>query len=227
MVILLPLAVLFTGCAHRTNTHITVPPPPVSESSSETATEKEAGKNAEPEYMETGIAAWYPPYHNRRSANGEVYDGSLLTAAHRTLPLNTVARITNLQTNHSVVVRITDRGPFIEGRMLDLSVQAAKQIDVWRTGLALVKLEVLWAPASIEHGGRWCVQIGAFNSGERATQFKEELKRRYPTAELLQFPGPAGKWLRIRLKGDDKERTALMWREITAPEGAAFLTRLD
>src|SRR5208337_2503666 len=102
-----------TACGHKVNTHVTVPPPPAaesnpeipSESSPEIPTVNEAGKNAEPEYVETGIAAWYPPYRNRRTANGEVYDGTLLTAAHRTLPLNTVARITNLKTDRSIVVR--------------------------------------------------------------------------------------------------------------------------
>src|ERR1051326_1568082 len=83
------------------------------------------------------------------------------TAAHRTIPLNSVARVTNLANGRSTMVRITDRGPFIEGRILDLSLAAAQEIDVWRPGVAKVKVEVLEAPAPIDSGGRWCVQIGA------------------------------------------------------------------
>ena len=88
-----------------------------------------------------------------------------LTAAHCTLPLNSIVRVTNPATGHSVTVRITDRGPFIDGRILDLSLEAAKQVDVWRPGTAKVRLEVYSAPAAIDHGGRWCVQIGAFSVG--------------------------------------------------------------
>src|SRR5438128_160098 len=78
-------------------------------------------------YAELGIASWYgSPYHNRRAANGEVYDMNQMTAAHRTLPLNSIVRVTNPQTGNSVIVRITDRGPFIGERMLDLSLAASK-----------------------------------------------------------------------------------------------------
>src|SRR5436309_1552552 len=90
-----------------------------------------------PLYTELGLASWYgPPYHNRRGANGEVYDMNAMTAAHRTLPLNSLVRVTNPQTGHSAVVRITDRGPFIGERMLDLSLAAAKAVDVWTAGVA-------------------------------------------------------------------------------------------
>jgi len=115
-------------------------------------------------YVETGMASWYgPPYHNRRASNGEVFDMNALTAAHRTLPLGSIVRVTNLQTEHSVVVRINDRGPFVTGRVIDLSLAAAKAIDVWRPGTAKVKLLVLESPAPIDRGGRWCVQIGAIH----------------------------------------------------------------
>jgi len=71
---------------------------------------------------ETGLASWYgPPYHARRGSNGEIYNMHAMTAAHRTLPLGTIVRVTNLKTNHSALVRITDRGPFIPGRVVDLS----------------------------------------------------------------------------------------------------------
>ncbi len=85
-----------------------------------------------------------------------------MTAAHRTLPLGSIVRVTNLKTGHSALVRITDRGPFIPGRILDLSLAAAKQVDVWLPGVATVRIDVLETPAPLNIGGRWAVQIGAF-----------------------------------------------------------------
>lgn len=175
-----------------------------------------------------GVASWYgPPYHNRKAANGEIFDMNQLTAAHRTLPLNSIARVTNLQTGSSTIVRITDRGPFIEGRMLDLSLGAAKAIDVWRPGLATVRLEVLRTPSPITTGGRWCVQIGAFTSKEEAARLKQDLMRRYRQAQVLQFTGPTGDWVRIRVAGDDKQRAQEVARDTRTSEGAVFLVRLD
>jgi len=176
-----------------------------------------------------GYASWYgPPYHNRRGANGEIFDMNQLTAAHRTLPLNSVVRVTNLQTNHSTIVRITDRGPFVPDRIIDLSAAAAKAVDVWRPGTAKVRLDVLGAPADISQGGRWCVQIGAIQDAEAATELKEKLTRRYRTAKVLEFASPVGDyWIRIRVPEDDKHRAEELARENTTPEGNIFLVRLD
>lgn len=181
-----------------------------------------------PVYVEEGIASWYgPPYHNRRGSNGEIYDMHAMTAAHRTLPLNSVVRVTNVATHHSAIVRITDRGPFIKGRMLDLSMAAAQAVDVWRAGLARVRIEVLETPAPIERGGRWCVQIGAFQSTDDATELKEKLQARYHTAKVLQFTGPTGEWLRVRVSDDDKQRAESLAAETKVDEGGVFLVRLD
>lgn len=178
--------------------------------------------------METGLASWYgPPYHNRRGANGEVYDMHGMTAAHRTLPLNSLARVTNLATGRSAVVRITDRGPFVEGRILDLSLAAAQAVDVWRPGVARVRLEVLETPAPIERGGRWAVQIGAFEDADQASRLKNRLARRYQTARVLQFSGPTGEWLRVRVAEDDRRRAQQVAQETHTDQGAVFLVRLD
>ena len=106
------------------------------------------------------------------------------------------------------MVRITDRGPFIEDRIVDLSLAAAKAVDVWRPGTAEVKLEVLSAPAPIAEGGRWCVQIGAFQSEHEARKLKEKLQNRYESANVVQFTGPTGEWVRLRPQGDDKRQAA-------------------
>jgi rare lipoprotein A len=92
-----------------------------------------------------GIASYYAePYHGRRTANGEVFDTyNHMTAAHKTLPFNTVVRVKNLNNGEEVDVRINDRGPFIKGRVIDLSLVAAKEIDLVRPGVAPVKLKIL------------------------------------------------------------------------------------
>ena len=185
--------------------------------------------NAKPIYTETGTASWYgPPYHNRRGSNGEVYDMNAATAAHRTLPLGSIVRVTNTKTGHATLVRITDRGPFIEGRILDLSLAAAKKVDVWQPGLAMVKLEVLQAPASLDIGGRWAVQIGAFDDKEQASKLADHLERRYHTAKVRSFSSPTGDWwVRVRVLADDKKRAEEVARGTQTTEGAVFLVRLD
>jgi rare lipoprotein A len=169
-------SVLLGGCGRHKPPQAQVPPPPSIPQEKEKPTVPPrpgatAGQNekieippgAKPIFEETGIASWYgAPYHNRRGSNGEVYDMNAMTAAHLTLPLGSIVRITNLKTGNSALVRITDRGPFVEGRIVDLSLAAAKALDVYLPGTAKVRLEVMQAPAPLDTGGRWAVQIGSF-----------------------------------------------------------------
>ena len=111
--------------------------------------------------------------------------------------------------------------------MLDLSMGAAKKVDVWRPGTAEVKMEVLHTPTSIDMGGRWCVQIGAFQHKIQAAKLKEKLEKRYPSATVLQFTGPTGEWLRIRFPQDAKKLAETATDRTETPEGAVFLVRLD
>lgn len=98
---------------------------------------------------EVGLASYYADkYHGRTTANGETFDMNALTAAHRTLRFGTLVRVTQLENNRSVIVRINDRGPFIEGRVIDLSRAAAEQLQITRAGLAKVKVEIIPPPAS-------------------------------------------------------------------------------
>jgi rare lipoprotein A len=229
---------LLPACGHK-KTARNVPPPPTvtpgtaSTSSTQASTKPsapslETGRHQKPIYVETGLASWYgPPYHNRKGANGEIYDQNALTAAHRTLPMNSVVRVTNESTKHAVVVRITDRGPFIEDRMIDLSLAAAKAVDVWRPGTATVKIEVLSTPAPISEGGRWCVQIGAFQSRRDALKLKEKLQDHYQDAQVIEFTGPTGEWVRIRPQGDDKRIAQEVASKTHVKEGGVFLVRLD
>ncbi len=185
--------------------------------------------DAKPLEVETGIASWYgAPYHNRRGSNGEIYDMHAMTAAHRTLPLGSIVRVTNIKTGSTALVRITDRGPFISGRILDLSKAAAKKLDVYRAGLAKVRIEVLQSPAPIASGGKWAVQIGAFEKEKQAREMADHLERRYHTAKVLCFNSPVGDWwVRVRVRDDDHELAREVANATHTSEGAIFLVRLN
>jgi len=151
-----------------------------------------------------------------------------MTAAHRTLPLGSIVRVTNLKTGHTALVRITDRGPFIPGRILDLSLAAARQLDVYVPGVAEVRVEVMQAPASLETGGKWAVQIGGFPDEQGAKKLADHLTRIYRTAKVVRFGSPVGDWwVRVRVLDDDRERAQEVAGETKTPEGAVFLVRLD
>ena len=191
-------------------------------------TELNFPRNAKVLYTEVGYASWYGPgFQKRNAANGQPYNMNAMTAAHRTLPLGTIARVTDLKTGDSVLLRITDRGPFVGERVIDLSRAAARRLSVYQKGTALVRIEVLETPSPIKEGGRWCVQIGAFADSRDATKLKEKLTRRYRSAKVLQFRSPVGgDWLRIRVAEDDKKRAQEVMRE-THTEAGVFLVRLD
>jgi rare lipoprotein A len=97
----------------------------------------------EPVFVQQGIASWYGPrFHGRRTASGEVFDQNRLTAAHRTLPLGAIVDVTNVENGRAVEVRINDRGPYVRGRVIDLSRAAAARLGMTRCGLASVRIEV-------------------------------------------------------------------------------------
>jgi rare lipoprotein A len=121
---------LAAGCGKRVAAHAPLPPKP-----------------APIGWTETGIASWYgAPYDGRPAASGEIFDTHRLTAAHRTLPFDTWVEVTNLQNGRRVQVRINDRGPFIDGRIVDLSLAAADAIDLVRPGIGRVRLKVIRSP---------------------------------------------------------------------------------
>jgi rare lipoprotein A len=241
---LLVLVVLASGCGSKKPVRARVSYPPIPQRTTPEAAPQDRAErdqdedgdgspeirlnNAKPIYVETGLASWYgPPYHNRKAASGEIFNTHNLTAAHKTLPMNSIVRVTNEKTNESVIVRINDRGPFIGDRIIDLSLAAAKKVSVWRAGVAKVRVEVLSAPAPLDRGGRWCVQIGAFSDEDEAAKLKSKLMRRYSTAKVIQFSGPTGEWVRLRPAKDDRERAFQVARETKVNEGGVFLVRLD
>ena len=254
-ILILLIALLFsTACGHPKQARVDVPPPPQQPPAVEapapgagtssgqsaqhsTTTGKSDADLIEPTLpfgttpllTETGRASWYgPPYHNRVGSNGEVYNMHAMTAAHRTLPLGTIVRVTNLKTGHSALVRITDRGPFIPGRMLDLSLAAARKLDVYLPGVAEVKMEVMQTPSPLETGGKWAVQIGGFPDKDEAVKLADYITRRYRTANVKRFSSPAGDWwVRVRVVDDNRERAKQLAAETETTEGAVFLVRLD
>lgn len=142
-------------------------------------------------YEETGIASWYGPnFHGRKTSNGETYDMYGMTAAHKTLPINTHLLVKNLRNNKEVVVRINDRGPFVDDRIIDLSLTAAKKLDVVEKGTAMVRLTAIGEAISYQqenrrverflphkdfNSGEFYVQIGSFANRDNADRLKDKM----------------------------------------------------
>jgi rare lipoprotein A len=182
----------------------------------------------DPIYSEEGLATWYrAPYKGRKAANGQVFSDRALTAAHRTLPMGSLITVTNLKTGERSAMRITDRGPFVEGHVVDLTIAAAKATGIYRVGTQKVRVDVYQTPKPMDVGGRWCVQIGAFQSEQKALKLKSQLLHNYPEAQVIEFPGEASYWVRIRPQGDNRQEAEYIAHHLKPSEGEAFLTRLD
>ncbi len=233
---------LLTGCHHKETAYDpaysapALPPPrhaaapvyrapvPVAAAPKLQAPDELHGK---PILTEVGLASWYgPPYHNHKGADGTVFDENALTAAHRELPMGTMVRVTNLATNESVVAKITDRGPFVPGRTLDLSLAAAKAIGLYRMGVAKVKVEAYAHPGA-DPEGRWCVQIGTFIDPADAVQLKNDLARRYSTAKVIEFAGPTGHWVRINPAVPNHATAEKIADTIHLPDAEPYLIRTN
>ncbi len=160
-----------------------------------------------------GLASYYAePYHGRRTASGEIFDSYQgLTAAHRTLPFNTVVRVTNKTNGREVDVRVNDRGPFVDGRVIDLSLRAAREIDLVRTGTAPVKIKVLKAtevlPTSASSRPLYAVQVGAFENPRAAEDLKRQLERKYPDVTVQTLSGEKTVY-RVRIGREPDIQTA-------------------
>ncbi len=150
---------------------------------------------------QTGLASWYGhPYHGRPTANGETYDMHAMTAAHRTLPFGTWVRVNNLENDLFTTVRINDRGPFIEGRIIDVSRAAAEAIEMIGTGTALVRLDVVQPPGSnTAENGLYSVQVGAFLVKENAARLQAQLAPRYGDVFIQTYRAPDGLYYRVRV----------------------------
>ena len=149
-------------------------------------------------YTAEGNASWYGiPFHGRHASNGEIYDMHKLTAAHRTLPFDTMVRVTNLTNGKSTVVRITDRGPFIENRIIDLSMAAAREIESIGPGVVPVRLEIL--SAIDPTNGFFTVQVGAFRDRTNAERLRQRLSAAYSPIFIQPYDSPDGLFYRVRV----------------------------
>jgi rare lipoprotein A len=152
--------------------------------------------------VEVGWASWYgEPFHGRKTASGEVYDMYQLTAAHKILPLDTTVMVTHLQNGRSVTVTVNDRGPFVEGRIIDLSYAAAQALGMTGQGVARVRVEVIdkaFVPAPSPEGP-FTVQVGSFIDRANASRLMGELQKAYQDVYLHVLKTPETTYYRVRL----------------------------
>ena len=155
---------------------------------------------------EEGIASWYGyPYHGRRAASGEIYNMYAMTAAHRTLPFGTQVRVHDLEDGKDVDVRINDRGPFVEGRIIDLSYAAAQAMGM--PGVARVRLEILGLGLSSEPAV-FAVQVGAFRDPANAGRLKALIEENYAPVVIQSFDRGDGLFYRVRVGHESSEDAA-------------------
>jgi rare lipoprotein A len=194
------LVVFSSGCLHR---HRPVQatrgtPPPVQ------------GPSARPAPIvqnEEGIASWYGhPYHGRPTASGEIYNMYDMTAAHRTLPFGTRVKVHDLENGREVTVRINDRGPFVEGRIIDLSYAAAQAMHM--PSMAQVRLEILGLGESGLVAGVFAVQVGAFRDQSNAERLKERIESRFGPVIIQDFDRGDGVFYRVRVGRESTEDAA-------------------
>ena len=233
-------AIFVTGCGGRqpvksappvTNTTPEPAPPP--ESTSRPSPSSPAAATPSPHeggtVYEEGKASWYgAPFHGRQASDGETYDMYKFTAAHRTLPFNTMVRVTNMTNGKSTTVRITDRGPFVDNRIIDLSYAAAKQIESIGPGVVPVQLEILSAIDPNE--GTFTIQVGAFHDRGNAERLVRRLSAAYPSVEIQSFDSPKGEsFYRVhvgKISGEDAAKR--MSEELHAREGVKpLIFRVD
>ena len=179
-------------------------------------------------YSEEGNASWYGlPFNGRRASNGEIYDMNKLTAAHRTLPFETVVRVTNLNNGKTTTVRITDRGPFVDNRIIDLSQAAAREIESIGPGVVPVRLEVL---GNVDvSAGFFTVQVGAFRERTNAERLRERLTASYSPIFIQQIEAGQNSFYRVRVGKISGEEAAQQYADqLRSKEGfTPFVVRLD
>jgi rare lipoprotein A len=239
-------ASVFAGCAGRKpvvggapSTPVSTPPSTEEEAKRSTSSEPQPSartpKKSKPSdaadasvYMEEGNASWYgAPFHGRKASNGERYDMYKLTAAHRTLPFNTVVRVTNLNNGKTTTVRITDRGPFVDNRIIDLSLAAAREIESVGPGVVPVRIEVI--SGGDPFSGFFTVQVGAFKDRGNAERLKERLSLSYSPIFIQDVKLEEGNFYRVHVgRVSGEQQAQRLGDELRAKEGfSPMVLRLD
>ena len=160
-------------------------------------------------FVERGVASWYGPgFHGNKTANGERYDMHQLTAAHRTLPLGSIAVVRSMSTGRQVTVRVNDRGPFARGRVLDLSLAGAHALGMIGAGTDEIELRVVGYQGRAADMGVLRVQVGSFSEQQNALNLLERVKQFYPGGRVQVVDLPEGKRYRVQVGQFSQESQA-------------------
>lgn len=231
---------LISGCASRKPVAARQPPPAASEESAKRSAtpslatspgkrRKDSSVPVPAGYAEEGEASWYgAPFHGRQASNGEIYDMDKLTAAHRTLPFETMVRVTNERNGKSTVVRITDRGPFVNNRIIDLSYAAAREIESIGPGVVPVRVEVLSTGVD-PTAGFFTIQVGSFRERANAERLRARLSASYSPIFIKRYDANGGFFYRVhvgKVSGDGSARE--FGEQLRSREGVVpMVIRLD
>lgn len=153
-----------------------------------------------------GVASWYGPgFDGHRTSSGEVYDQARLTAASTLFPLGTHLLVTNLANGRSIEVRINDHGPFVKGRAIDLSHEAARALGILGPGTARVRMDVIETPAGGPPlGPRYCVQVGSFADAVNAKAIRLRLAPAYPNVSVVEALAGGARFYRVRIASSSR-----------------------
>lgn len=185
-------------------------------------------------FVQTGMASWYGrKFHGRKTSNGETYNMYAMTAAHKTLPMDTWVNVYNLKNNRKIVVRINDRGPFVSGRIIDLSYTGAKQLEIVGSGTAKVRVTALGRAISYSKEtkdpivfkpvnywkGNFTVQVGAFQVKENAERYRHKLSINYQNTHIITFTDDRGTFYRVRIGKFTNLKDAIRFSETIIAQG--------
>ncbi len=214
-------AIFLAGCAERTPPPPTKPPYPVTEGTVRTQRPYQIKGiwyypiPTAQGYVEDGLASWYGPgFHGKPTSTGEPYDVNAMTAAHKTLPMGTHVKVTNLENGKSTILRINDRGPFVSGRIIDLSGAAAGELDTKHRGLARVRVEAVQVAQEEHRGaatywraenvpslryGDFTIQIGAFTDQNNAYRLENRMRSDYNAVRIQPAMTDIGSVFRVQV----------------------------
>lgn len=191
-------------------------------------------------FVQSGIASWYgTDFHGRKTSTGELYDMYAMTAAHKTLPFGVHVKVMNQQNGREAVVRINDRGPFVNGRIIDLSYTAAKELGILQNGTSRVKIEALgyldnlrgkpvFAPANYDRGS-FGIQVGSYSMIENAQKMGAEMKQRYGNSAIREVNVSGQRYYRVSAGKYPSLKQAEQVRENSADKliAGGFVVALD
>jgi rare lipoprotein A len=190
-----------------------IPPPEKKEVLKEEIKEEKPAPPEKIEKRETkevqyGVASWYgPDFHGKPTSSGEIYDMYQLTCAHNSFPLGTLVMVTNLENGKSLELKVNDRGPFVKGRIIDLSYAAAQILEIWEKGTAYVKVEG-FGPL-IEAIERFTLQVGSFTDEINAQKLADQLRKDFENVYVAAIETPSQKYHRVRVGQFETRESAL------------------